>query len=41
VLGKRSFSADADLRLARYFGVSDGFWLGRRPTTTCCGGDGS
>jgi addiction module HigA family antidote len=28
VLGKRSFSADADLRLARYFGVSDGFWLG-------------
>ena len=28
VLGKRSITADADLRLARYFGVSEGFWLG-------------
>jgi len=28
VLGKRSITADTDLRLARYFGVSDGFWLG-------------
>jgi addiction module HigA family antidote len=28
VLGKRSISADTDLRLARYFGVSDGFFLG-------------
>ena len=28
VLGKRSVTADTDLRLARYFGLSDGFWLG-------------
>jgi addiction module HigA family antidote len=28
VLGKRSITADMDLRLARYFGLSDGFWLG-------------
>ena len=28
VLGKRSVSADTDLRLARYFGMSEGFWLG-------------
>ncbi len=28
VLGKRSVTADTDLRLARYFGVSDGFFLG-------------
>jgi addiction module HigA family antidote len=28
VLGKRSITADADLRLARYFGISEGFWLG-------------
>jgi addiction module HigA family antidote len=28
VLGKRSISADTDLRLARYFGMSDGFFLG-------------
>ena len=28
VLGKRSVSADTDLRLARYFGVSDGVFLG-------------
>jgi addiction module HigA family antidote len=28
VLGKRSVTADTDLRLARYFGVSEGFWLG-------------
>ena len=27
VLGKRSVSADTDLRLARYFGVSEGFFL--------------
>jgi addiction module HigA family antidote len=26
VLGKRSITADTDLRLARYFGVSEGFW---------------
>jgi addiction module HigA family antidote len=28
VLGKRSVTADTDLRLARYFGVSEGFFLG-------------
>jgi antitoxin HigA-1 len=27
VLGKRSVTADTDLRLARYFGVSEGFFL--------------
>jgi addiction module HigA family antidote len=28
VLGKRSVTADTDLRLARYFGLSDGVFLG-------------
>ena len=28
VLGKRAVTADTDLRLARYWGISDGFWLG-------------
>lgn len=28
VLGKRTVTADTDLRLARYFGLSDGFFLG-------------
>ena len=28
VLGKRSITADTDLRLARYFRMSDGFFLG-------------
>ena len=28
VLGKRSITADTDLRLARFFGLSDGFWMG-------------
>jgi addiction module HigA family antidote len=28
VLGKRTVSADTDLRLARYFGLSEGFFLG-------------
>ncbi len=28
VHGKRAISADTDLRLARYFGLSDGFFLG-------------
>ena len=28
VLGKRDISADTDLRLARYFGLSEGFFLG-------------
>jgi antitoxin HigA-1 len=27
VLGKRSISADTALRLSRYFGLSDRFWL--------------
>jgi|SRR5687768_4957293 len=28
VHGKRAITADTDLRLARYFGVSEGIWLG-------------
>jgi len=28
VLGKRAVRADTDLRLARYFGMSEGFFLG-------------
>ena len=28
VHGKRAVSADTDLRLARYFGISEGFFLG-------------
>jgi len=28
VLGKRAVTADTDLRLARYFGVSEGLFLG-------------
>lgn len=28
VLGKRSITADTALRLGRYFGVSERFWLG-------------
>ncbi len=28
VLGKRRVTADTDLRLARYFGISEGFFLG-------------
>ena len=27
VLGKRAVTADSDLRLARYFGMSDGFFI--------------
>ena len=27
VLGKRSVTADTDLRLARYWGMTPGFWL--------------
>lgn len=27
VSGKRAVSADTDLRLCRYFGLSDGWWL--------------
>ena len=28
VLGKRGITADTDLRLARFFGMSEGFWMG-------------
>ena len=28
VLGKRAITADTALRLARYFGISEGFWMG-------------
>ena len=28
VLGKRAITADTDLRLARYLGMSDGFFIG-------------
>ena len=28
VLGKRTITADTDLRLARYFGLSEGFFMG-------------
>jgi antitoxin HigA-1 len=28
VLGKRAITADTDLRLGRYFGMSEGFFLG-------------
>jgi addiction module HigA family antidote len=28
VLGKRAVTADTDLRLARYFGMTEGFFLG-------------
>ena len=28
VLVKRPITADTDLRLARYFGMSEGFWMG-------------
>lgn len=28
ILGKRAITADTDLRLARYFGLSEGFWMG-------------
>jgi addiction module HigA family antidote len=28
VLGKRAVTADTDLRLARYFGMSEGYFLG-------------
>ena len=33
VLGKRAITADTDLRLARYFGMSEGFFSACRPTT--------
>lgn len=27
ILGKRRITADTDLRLCRYFGLSDGYWM--------------
>lgn len=27
ILGKRSITADTDLRLCRFFGLTDGYWL--------------
>lgn len=33
VMGKRAITADTDLRLCRYFGLSDGYWL--RAQTAC------
>ena len=27
ILGRRSITADTDLRLCRYFGLTDGYWL--------------
>ena len=27
VLGRRSITADTDLRLCRFYGLSDGYWL--------------
>jgi antitoxin HigA-1 len=34
VLGQRAVTADTDLRLAKYFGVSEGFFLGLQTTMT-------
>lgn len=28
VLGKRAITAEMDVRLARYFGLSEGYWMG-------------
>lgn len=33
VLGKRAISANTALRLARYFGTSEKFWMGGLPGT--------
>ena len=33
VMGKRAITADTDLRLSRYFGLSEGYWL--RAQTAC------
>ena len=49
VLGKRSITADTDLRLARYFGMSEGVFLGlqadyellRRPANSEMSSSGS
>jgi addiction module HigA family antidote len=36
VRGKRMVTADTDLRLAHYFGMSDGFFLGRQVDYASC-----
>lgn len=36
VLGKRAVTADTDLRLARYFGMSEGFFLGLQSDFEIC-----
>lgn len=33
VMGKRSITADTDLRLCKFFGLSEGFWM--RAQVTC------
>ena len=35
VLGKRSVTADTDLRLCKYFGLSDGWWLRGQASYDC------
>jgi hypothetical protein len=35
VAGKRAITADTDLRLCRYFGLSDGWWLRVMPNAHC------
>ncbi len=35
VLGKRAVTADTDLRMARYFGLSEGFFCGYGPIMIC------
>jgi addiction module HigA family antidote len=40
VAGKRAITADTDLRLCRYFGLSDGYWLrGQARHDTECASD--
>jgi len=34
VLGKRAVTADTDLRMTRYFGLSEGFFCACRPITS-------
>ena len=40
VAGKRAITADTDLRLCRYFGLTDGYWLrGQARYDTQCARD--
>ncbi len=34
IAGKRGITADTDLRLCRFFGLTDGWWFGFRATMT-------